>query len=269
MAPRVDLGTLRAVYGDDDGAVVYEALWQPVIRPPALSLIRALPAASAGRLLDIGAGTGALTEALHDAAPVASIVAVDPSAAMLRLARNHPEAMPCLADASALPIADASVDAVLLAYVLFHLLDPGAGVREAARVLRAGGVVGTVTWAQESAPKAARVWDDTLTEFDVPTLPDHGNHTGLDTEERVGALLRGNGFVPDRIWYEPVGATFTPDTYVRLRSETGYNRARLTTLDSETRTAVMTEARARFGLLDPADFVFKGSVICGIGTKSK
>ena len=168
---------------------------------------------------------------------------------MLHVARAHARATACLADASRLPFPRASVDAVLLAYVLFHLLDPAAGVHEAARVLRPGGSAGTVTRASEAQPKATTVWDDTLGEFGVPTLPDHGNHTGLDTEDHVGALLATNGLMPTMTWREPIEHAFAR-------------------VDARTADPAMAEARQRLRELDPSDFVFRGEVICTISHKT-
>lgn len=263
--PRVDTDSLKAVYGQ--GAASYDALWHPVIRPPALALIRALALGDATRVLDVGAGTGALTAPLREAAPYASIASVDTSPAMLRVAQQQANATVCLADASALPVADASVDAVLLAYVLFHLLAPAAGVREAARVLRPGGTLGTVTWAGETPPKAAGVWDEVLAAFDVPTLRDHGNHTGLDREEHVRSLLTTNGFAPARVWLQLIEHTFTPDTYLQMRTSGGCGRARLARVDAPTSEAAVAEVQQRLRALEPSDFTFRGEVICAVGHK--
>jgi len=267
--PRVDLDVLRVVYGDDGGAASYDALWQPVIRPPALAVIDELPLREAGGVLDVGAGTGALTAPLRAAAPRAVICSVDASPAMLGVARARAAATACIGDASALPFPDASVDAVLLAYVLFHLLDPAAGAREAARVLRAGGVAGTVTWKSEVPPKAAKVWDDTLREFDVPTMPEHGNHSGLSREEDVRDLLDASSLTCTRSWTEPIEHTFTRDTYFRMRSEGGSGRARLARTDAETASTARAAAYRRLGELEPADFVFRGEIVCAVCRKDR
>ena len=58
-------------------------------------------------------------------------------------AHRHPTQLPITADACALPIADASVDAVLCVTVLCHqsIESPTAAIREFARVVRPGGIV--------------------------------------------------------------------------------------------------------------------------------
>ena len=142
----------------DQGASAYEALWSPVILPPATVLVRSLGLCGRCVIADIGAGTGALLGPIGSAAPAARVVALDASTRMLRIARTRRGASAVLADALALPLADGTADAVILAYVLFHLADPARAAAEAARVLRPGGRAGVITWAWERQPRASTVW---------------------------------------------------------------------------------------------------------------
>lgn len=90
------------------------------------------------RVLDVGAGTGASTAELgrHGAYPVG----LDFSLGMLAAGRQTRPELPLLAgDALALPFADASFDAVTIAFALRNLVDPVAGLRELHRVTRPGG----------------------------------------------------------------------------------------------------------------------------------
>jgi SAM-dependent methyltransferase len=127
----------------DRGVGAYEALWSPVILPPADALVTSLGLAGRCVIADVGAGTGALLGAIRAAAPAARVAALDTSAEMLHVARTSRGVPAILADALAIPLADETADAVILAYVLFHLADPARAVAEAARVLRPGGQVGT------------------------------------------------------------------------------------------------------------------------------
>ena len=89
-------------------------------------------------VLDLGAGTGALTAGLL--ASGLSVTAVEPDVGMLgELRRRQPGAAAVLGRAEAIPLADASVDAVLVG-TAFHWFDPGLALPEIARVLRPGGV---------------------------------------------------------------------------------------------------------------------------------
>jgi demethylmenaquinone methyltransferase/2-methoxy-6-polyprenyl-1,4-benzoquinol methylase len=77
---------------------------------------------------------------------------------MLRRCRSATGIPAIRCDALSLPVRDAAVDAVVLAFVLFHLSDPAQAVAEAARVLTCGGRVATVTWARDDPMEADELW---------------------------------------------------------------------------------------------------------------
>jgi SAM-dependent methyltransferase len=98
---------------------------------------------------DVGAGTGKLTAAL--VRPGRDVVAVEPDAGMLAaLAQEVPGARVEQGSGEALPLADASLDAVVYGQA-WHWVDVPAASAEAARVLRPGGVLGLVWNVRDSA----------------------------------------------------------------------------------------------------------------------
>jgi demethylmenaquinone methyltransferase/2-methoxy-6-polyprenyl-1,4-benzoquinol methylase len=91
--------------------------------------------------LDLCTGTGRLAhELLPYVEPSGRVVGIDFSPAMLELARRRePQIEFRLGDVTHLSEADASVDAVTIAFGLRNLVDREAALREMYRVLRPGG----------------------------------------------------------------------------------------------------------------------------------
>ena len=103
----------------------------------------ALQAASGPRVVDLGAGTGKLTSTL--VAMGAEVIAVEPDPAMLtELRRALPTIRAFPGSAEAIPLPDASVDAVLAGNAL-HWFDMAIAGPEIARVLAPDGVL-AVLW---------------------------------------------------------------------------------------------------------------------------
>lgn len=146
---------------------------------------------------------------------------------MLRVTRTRRGAQAILADALALPLPDGTADAVILAYVLFHLADPSLALAKAARVLRPGGRAGTVTWAREQESRAHAVWDQVLTEAGVPPAPLRRVDAGLNRPDAVEALLRSAGLRPERIWTQRLRRRWDRSSFWELASGSGRIRARL------------------------------------------
>ncbi len=126
---------------------------------------RLLGELGASSVLDVGCADGALRAALP--APGPWLVGLDASATLLR---DHPP--PVLrADARRLPVRDRAVDAVTALNVLYHLPDPMPALREAHRVLRAGGHLLAATIARTDSPEFSAYWTRPATSFDAEDAP--------------------------------------------------------------------------------------------------
>ena len=111
---------------------------------------------SARDVVDLGAGTGALTHSL--AGRGLAVTAVEPSATMREALTGALPGVRVLAGTGeALPLPNASADAVFCAQA-WHWVDPDAGSAEVARVLRPGGRFGLVWHVRdESGPWGHRL----------------------------------------------------------------------------------------------------------------
>lgn len=96
-----------------------------------------------GRVLEVGIGSG-LNLPFYDGGRVTRLVGLDPSAEMIRMAREPAGRAPfeiqwLQAPVEDMPLEDRSVDTVLVTYTLCTVPDPETALRQIARVLRPGG----------------------------------------------------------------------------------------------------------------------------------
>lgn len=156
-------GRVRAMFGAIAGSYDLNnrlhSLWQDESwRRTAVRLAAVRPGET---VLDVACGTGDLTHAFARRSPAGLVVGADFTPAMLGLAaRKRARLDPrvaarvryVVADAMALPVADASVDVVSIAFGIRNVQEPDRAIAEFHRVLKPGGRV-------------------VILEFDRPTIP--------------------------------------------------------------------------------------------------
>jgi SAM-dependent methyltransferase len=99
------------------------------------------------RVLDVGAGPGALTARLVERVGAANVRALDPAPPFVAALRERCPGVEVLQGAAeSIPVADGAVDAALAQLVVHFMTDPVAGLREMARVTVPGGVVAVSVW---------------------------------------------------------------------------------------------------------------------------
>ncbi len=99
------------------------------------------------RVLDVGAGPGALTRELVSRVGAENVYAVEPWEQFVEALRERfPGVTSLRASAESLPFEDESFDGVLAQLVVHFMTDPVAGLREMARVARPGAVVAASVW---------------------------------------------------------------------------------------------------------------------------
>ena len=101
------------------------------------------------RWLDVGCGTGVLTELILQRCAPRAISAIDPSADQIEFAKRRPSAGKIdyrVADAKELPLNNDSFDVAAMALVITFVGDQSKAVKEMRRVVRPGGTIATYIW---------------------------------------------------------------------------------------------------------------------------
>ena len=194
------------------------------------------------RALDAGAGTGAAGDLLRELG--ASVVSVDLEADMLRH-RLEERGPAVVGDVARLPLQSGHFDLVVAAFVLNHVADHDAALRELGRVTRPGGVVLASVFANDRST-LKEVVDERLLAFGwsppewytavrersevvgtTERLEARANEAGLDGSVRSSAV--------------DVGLD-TPELVVRYRLAMAHVRGFVAGLPDDARSALVREA---------------------------
>jgi demethylmenaquinone methyltransferase/2-methoxy-6-polyprenyl-1,4-benzoquinol methylase len=198
VAPRYDLANTVFSLGQDRA-------WRR-------AAARAAGLAAGQSAVDVACGTGALTRELAASAPGARVLGVDFSWEMVRRAAGAeadprtPPAAFLVGDALRLPLRDASVDVVTIAFGLRNLPEPGRGLLEFRRVLRPGGRLVICEFSQPVVPVLRGVYRRYLTRL----MPVAARRLTSDPEA-YQYLARSIGAWPDQAglaaWLQQAGFT--------------------------------------------------------------
>jgi SAM-dependent methyltransferase len=148
----------------------YVGRWSRLVAKEFLAWIEVPPHCD---WLDVGCGTGALSETILEMAQPRSVKGMDPSAGFIEHARAHitdPRASFDTADARSLPIESAQFDAAVAGLVLNFVPEPSRAVAEMMRVVRPPGVVAAYVWDYAGKMELMRYFWDAAVELDSAAL---------------------------------------------------------------------------------------------------
>ena len=229
----------------------YEAYMGRWSRLVAREFLPWLGVADGTSWLDVGCGTGVLSQTVLDMANPAAVVSVDRSRGYVAHARQQladRRARLLVAHACRLPVTDGRFDAVVSGLVLNFVPDPAAAVREMARVSRAGGRVAADVWDYAGRMELIRsFWDAAAAVDPAAAELDEGRRFGLCQPEPLTALLEDAGLAEVELRWIEVPTRFRDfdDYWTPFLGGQGPAPGYATALDEGRRAALREELRAR------------------------
>jgi ubiquinone/menaquinone biosynthesis C-methylase UbiE len=211
------------------------------------------------RWIDIGCGNGAFTELLVERCSPVEVQGIDPSEGQLAFARTRPASRLAKfhqGDAMALPFADNSFDAAVMALVLVFVPDPAKGVSEMVRVVVPGGAVVTYMWDMlDGGFPLDPIYSEIQAMGIVPTRPPRMDASRM---EALRDLWIGAGLEDVQTREITVHRTFANfDDFWTTNLKSASLRPTVATMTSGDVEALISRVRARL----PADV--DGRITCG------
>jgi SAM-dependent methyltransferase len=163
-------------------------------RRVAREFIEWLALAPNARWLDVGCGTGALTQTILATAAPREVLGIDPSEGFIAHARRHTldsRAKFQVGDAQALPVANSSFDAAVAGLVLNFVPDPARAAAEMCRAVRVGGTI--AAYYADGMQLLRRFWDAAIALDPAACELDEGRRFPLCRREALRSLLNDIG----------------------------------------------------------------------------
>jgi SAM-dependent methyltransferase len=172
----------------------YVGRWSRLIATEFLAWLAPEPGR---RWLDVGCGTGALTQTILERASPRQAIGVDPSMGFIAWARDctdDPRAAFKIGDARSLPVEAGTFDAAVAGLVLNFVPEPAEAVTEMAHAVRPGGTVAAYVWDYAEGMQMMRLFWDAAVALDPNAGDlDEGRRFPLCRPKPLRALFDGAG----------------------------------------------------------------------------
>jgi SAM-dependent methyltransferase len=235
---RHHVGVTRDAWSSADQYEPFIGRWSRLLAAEVVAWLDLRPGL---RWLDVGCGTGALSEAVLAAAAPATLVGVDPSDAYLQRAAERlagSSATFHVGDAAALPLPNACVDVAVCGLVINFVPDAAAALNELRRVLVPGGSVAAYVWDYgDGMTMLRRFWDAAVAEDPAATALDEGVRFPVCRAGALRELCEASGLdgVTDRTVEVPMVFRDFDDYWAPFLGGQGPSSGHCVSLDPEAR----------------------------------
>ncbi|SDJ17341.1 Methyltransferase domain-containing protein [Lentzea albidocapillata subsp. violacea] len=248
------------MWGLGDAYERYVGRWS---RPVAAEFLRWLDVPPGRTWLDVGCGTGALTEAVLAHTRPAAVTGVDPSEGFLQRARDRvPDARFAIGDAT--DLGERTADVVVSGLVLTFVPDAAQAVGEFARVAPC---VGSYVWDYASGMQMMRLFWDAAKDVDpAAAAHDEGlRFSAVSGAEPLRALWTGAGLRAVEVTGIVVPTVFRDfaDFWEPFLGGTGAAPAYAAKLPPEQRDAIRDLLRSRLPARGPIELTAKAWAVRG------
>jgi SAM-dependent methyltransferase len=232
------------------GVEAYEQLmgrWSRLLVP---TLIDFAGVENGNRVIDVGCGTGSLSQGLLKYGPKIEVVGVDSATPFVEYSEAQLKSQRAnlrQADAENLPFPDNSFDQCLSLLVINFIGDAPAAVKEMFRVTRPQGIVAAAVWDYGGGMEMLRTLWDTAIELDSSAETSHERNMPYCREGELSELWVESGLVS--VEERALDATVTFDSFddywQPFLTGVGPSGAYVSSLPVETRARLREELRKR------------------------
>jgi len=162
--------------------------------------------------IDIGCGTGALTQAILTGCEPRLLIGIDQSEGFVRAIHDESSdhrARVVVAGADALPIESGAVDIAVSGLALNFMAEPVEVIREWRRVVRPNGIISAYVWDYAGRMEFIRTFWDAATSLDPSAAAlDEGRRFPLCSPASLSSLFARGGLRKVRTWAVEVATEF-------------------------------------------------------------
>ncbi|HKO21209.1 MAG TPA: methyltransferase domain-containing protein [Candidatus Eisenbacteria bacterium] len=242
----MDRAARHDVFTTGDPYERYVGRWSRKVAPEFLAWLAMPPQLD---WLDVGCGTGALSQTILDKTVPKSVKGIDASPGFVEYARTNirdPRASFAVGDARSIPVDDASVDTAVSGLVMNFVPEPVRMAADMARAARPGGTVAVYVWDYSGQMAMMRVFWSTATELD-PNAADEGPRFALCHPDALEAVFAEAGLAQVEVRPIDIPTVFRSfdDYWSPFLGGQGPGPAYVMSLDPERRNALRDRIRSK------------------------